>query len=60
MATPAIGAGTDSQGQVPSEGGRTDWIDLNHMIEFASRMLASWPRFSDQRKAELASLLASG
>lgn len=54
LMTPIYAASTPAEGQTPTK------ADLTELAELASRMVASWPRLSEQRKAELGRLLASG
>lgn len=53
LMTPVDAAGTSREDQAPSG------PDLSDLAALAARMVASWPRLSEQRKAELGRLLAA-
>jgi excisionase family DNA binding protein len=53
LMTPVRVAGSAPEIQESSE------ADLSDLATFAARMVASWPRLSEQRKAELGRLLAA-
>lgn len=54
LMTPVSVAGSAPPSQVSSG------ADLGELAALAARMVASWPRLSEQRKAELGRLLAAG
>lgn len=53
LMTPVNVAGSAPESQVSSQ------TDLTDLAALAARMVASWPRLSEQRKAELGRLLAA-